>query len=183
MFVCLSCHEAATTEIYTLSLHDALPISRVGAASPWPDQVRGRRRPSRHRACEHDHEDDSSALSRIDQAFRSFEELTSNVDVLKGHAMSIRAADQHASMFGEIRLRHAGDEWPGQMRDIGHHKPLTLLKLHRRISHDPLAQSLGFTVGLSAAAGERPDPHFDCKAVPLSRDRSKRDLSAEAEFS
>src|SRR5258705_9331410 len=30
-------NDTATTEIYTLSLHDALPISFCGAATPWSD--------------------------------------------------------------------------------------------------------------------------------------------------
>src|SRR3712207_7066014 len=47
-------NDTATTEIYTLSLHDALPISpALGArAAPWPrapDRVRARRAPSGHR--------------------------------------------------------------------------------------------------------------------------------------
>src|SRR5690348_10131401 len=34
------CNDPPTTEIYTLSLHDALPISRPGSAA-WPRRLRG----------------------------------------------------------------------------------------------------------------------------------------------
>src|SRR2546426_3766087 len=44
-------NDTATTEIYTLSLHDALPISarsgRSGSRSPWPP---GKGRPARRRS-------------------------------------------------------------------------------------------------------------------------------------
>src|SRR5216684_8600366 len=40
-FLCFFClffffNDTATTEIYTLSLHDALPISPPGSPQPWP---------------------------------------------------------------------------------------------------------------------------------------------------
>src|SRR2546430_3819894 len=38
-------NDTATTEIYTLSLHDALPISRRTTALPAAAGTRGRRRP------------------------------------------------------------------------------------------------------------------------------------------
>src|SRR2546426_5867749 len=37
-------NDTATTEIYTLSLHDALPISKGAAPSAWTAASRGRRR-------------------------------------------------------------------------------------------------------------------------------------------
>src|SRR2546425_13139910 len=46
-------NDTATTEIYTLSLHDALPISHRGSSARrlWPRQSRGGRHPlCRHRA-------------------------------------------------------------------------------------------------------------------------------------
>src|SRR5690348_18487317 len=54
-------NDPATTEIYTLSLHDALPIYRAPRTSPgpprsWPNRCRGtrrRRRWSRGRSEEH----------------------------------------------------------------------------------------------------------------------------------
>src|SRR5438477_4973867 len=36
MFICFFFNDTATTEIYTLSLHDALPISIDGSHHPWP---------------------------------------------------------------------------------------------------------------------------------------------------
>src|SRR3712207_8640625 len=44
-------NDTATTEIYTLSLHDALPILRGAAARPGPQQREGlpRRAPGRRR--------------------------------------------------------------------------------------------------------------------------------------
>src|SRR5207302_11408541 len=38
-----SFHHPATTEIYTLSLHDALPLSRLGARLPPPERQAQRR--------------------------------------------------------------------------------------------------------------------------------------------
>src|SRR5712671_5200334 len=40
-YICFFFNDTATTEIYTLSLHDALPISTVGSVDPFPD-FRGR---------------------------------------------------------------------------------------------------------------------------------------------
>src|SRR5260370_25254895 len=36
MSVCFFFNDTATTEIYTLSLHDALPISLPARRAPWP---------------------------------------------------------------------------------------------------------------------------------------------------
>src|SRR5205823_13609017 len=50
-------HDTATTDIYTLSLHDALPIYTAPASrtsrdrSPWPRRTRSRRHRRRSRAC------------------------------------------------------------------------------------------------------------------------------------
>src|SRR3712207_7343016 len=43
MFVFFFFNDTATTEIYTLSLHDALPISRLRARAPHRDRERGAR--------------------------------------------------------------------------------------------------------------------------------------------
>src|SRR3712207_7307833 len=43
MFICFFFNDTATTEIYTLSLHDALPISKCSALvrqHRWPEGVR-----------------------------------------------------------------------------------------------------------------------------------------------
>src|SRR5437764_7319395 len=42
--------EPATTETYTLSLHDALPICGPGARGPWGRRPADRQRPRRQRA-------------------------------------------------------------------------------------------------------------------------------------
>src|SRR5256885_9877349 len=39
-FVFFFFNDTATTEIYTLSLHDALPISRISPPCVWPDSCR-----------------------------------------------------------------------------------------------------------------------------------------------
>src|SRR5438874_3743161 len=47
MFLFFFLNDTATTEIYTLSLHDALPIYRAcqaGAGEDWPGESRGRGR-------------------------------------------------------------------------------------------------------------------------------------------
>src|SRR6267143_6340141 len=46
-------NDTATTEIYTLSLHDALPISDAGQLPLPPLGLRGRRRPAPRRSEEH----------------------------------------------------------------------------------------------------------------------------------
>src|SRR5256885_13050056 len=46
-------NDTATTEIYTLSLHDALPISRRARASRWWWRRRARRRARSDRSEEH----------------------------------------------------------------------------------------------------------------------------------
>src|SRR3712207_7920605 len=54
--MCFFFNDTATTEIYTLSLHDALPISRDGAADRDEDRVADghRRQPARpHRDLRH----------------------------------------------------------------------------------------------------------------------------------
>src|SRR3712207_9129275 len=44
MFLCFFFNDTATTEIYTLSLHDALPICRgAGCRAGWPASGSGRR--------------------------------------------------------------------------------------------------------------------------------------------
>src|SRR2546430_11580878 len=45
-------NDTATTEIYTLSLHDALPISLGRRAPSKPPAPRGRRAPQRRRAAD-----------------------------------------------------------------------------------------------------------------------------------
>src|SRR5689334_23726359 len=49
-YVIYSSHDTATTHIYTLSLHDALPISRPSRATRWSTASRPRPRRSRSRS-------------------------------------------------------------------------------------------------------------------------------------
>src|SRR2546430_17322588 len=46
-------NDTATTEIYTLSLHDALPISTAGTSAGWPASTRKRSNRFRSRSEEH----------------------------------------------------------------------------------------------------------------------------------
>src|SRR5271167_5215017 len=59
-------NDTATTEIYTLSLHDALPISRRGCGATLPPRWRCRRRARRRRSEEHT----SELQSRFDLVCR-----------------------------------------------------------------------------------------------------------------
>src|SRR5437899_4226806 len=54
-------NDTATTEIYTLSLHDALPIPRCGSATP----ARGLRTSSPFRACTSRSEEHTSELQSL----------------------------------------------------------------------------------------------------------------------
>src|SRR3712207_8151807 len=54
-------NDTATTEIYTLSLHDALPIFRRGCAADQRAPGAGARRQSGHRGCTGRRRDDAVA--------------------------------------------------------------------------------------------------------------------------
>src|SRR5690349_24090176 len=80
MFLAFYCNDTAPTEIYTLSLHDALPISgprggragrRLGAASGWDGRC-ALEPPRRHRQAP------SLGLGRVNRADRKSTRLNSS---------------------------------------------------------------------------------------------------------
>src|SRR3712207_8862929 len=84
MCICVFFNDTATTEIYTLSLHDALPISATSAFRPLPSTGREQdvsaaaRRPSPGRARPHPHIAVPGARRRVRSPRRS-EEHTSEL--------------------------------------------------------------------------------------------------------
>src|SRR6266704_6929735 len=71
-------NDTATTEIYTLSLHDALPISRVGARAPGCT----REKPLTPRRSARSEEHTSELQSRFDLVCRLLLEKKNNIMVL-----------------------------------------------------------------------------------------------------
>src|SRR3712207_7395830 len=82
MFLFFFFNDTATTEIYTLSLHDALPISRGARAVGQPRPARSRRRPLPARARRHEPERPRrhlAARQRFERGARRSEEHTSEL--------------------------------------------------------------------------------------------------------
>src|SRR6266480_7029977 len=93
---CFFCNDTATTEIYTLSLHDALPISR-GPPAFWRCQAGTSA-------------EQSSALSsgeRFDHAARLSKRRQSPVNNLGKGELKIRAISRRTQSRGPVRLRAA----------------------------------------------------------------------------
>src|SRR3989442_9634133 len=87
-------NDTATTEIYTLSLHDALPIYRVAAADDREGRRRGHRARGGHGAGLRSEEHTSELQSRPHLVCRLLLEKKNNMSQKSGGERAVGGADE-----------------------------------------------------------------------------------------